>query len=81
MREKCPYLEFFWFVFSRIRTKYGEIRIMERYSVSLHIQSECGKIRTKKTLNTDTFDAVFRGLLNAINNSSFDQFFVSQVLS
>ena len=24
MREKCPYLEFFWSVFSRIRTEYGE---------------------------------------------------------
>ena len=23
MREKCPYLEFFWYVFSRIRTEYG----------------------------------------------------------
>ena len=26
----------------------------EIYSVSLHIQSECGKIRTRKTPNTDT---------------------------
>ena len=30
----------------------------ERYRVSLHIQSECGKIRTKITPNTDTFHAV-----------------------
>ena len=30
----------------------------ERYSVSLRIQSECGKIRTRKTLNTETFHAV-----------------------
>ena len=30
----------------------------ERYSVSLRIQSECGKIRTRKTSNTDTFHAV-----------------------
>ena len=27
----------------------------DRYGVSLSIQSECGKIRTKITLNTDTF--------------------------
>ena len=27
----------------------------ERYSVSLQIQPECGKIRTRKTPNTDTF--------------------------
>ena len=25
VREKCPYSEFFWSVFSRIRTEYGEI--------------------------------------------------------
>ena len=31
-----------------------------RYSVSLGIQSECGKIRTRITTNTDTFCAVYR---------------------
>ena len=31
----------------------------ERYSVSLHIQSECRKIRTRITPNTDTFYAVY----------------------
>ena len=30
----------------------------ERYSVSLRIQSKCGKIRSRKTPNTDTFCAV-----------------------
>ena len=30
----------------------------ERYRVSLGIQSKCGKIRTRKTTNTDTFHAV-----------------------
>ena len=49
---KCRHSEFFWSVFSRIRTEYGEI------SVSHRIQSECGKIRTRKTLNTDTFHEV-----------------------
>ena len=44
LRKKCPYLEFFWSVFSRIRTECGEIRSM--------------KIRTRKTPNTDTFYAV-----------------------
>ena len=32
--------------------------IMERYSVSLRIQSECRKLRTRKTPNTGTFHAV-----------------------
>ena len=31
---------------------------MERYSVPLCIQSKCGKMRTRVTPNTDTFDAV-----------------------
>ena len=31
----------------------------ERYSISLRIQSECEKIRTRITPNTDTFRAAF----------------------
>ena len=31
----------------------------ERYRVSLRIQSECGKMRTRITPNTDTFHAVY----------------------
>ena len=31
----------------------------ERYRVSLRIQFECGKMRTRKTPNTDNFYAVF----------------------
>ena len=31
---------------------------MERYGVSLRIQSECGKMQTRITPNTDTFYAV-----------------------
>ena len=45
LRNKCPYSEFFWFVFSQI------------YSVNLHIQSKCGKIQTRKTPKTDNFNA------------------------
>ena len=79
LREKCLYLEFSWAVFSRIRTEYGEIRLISSYSiqmrdntpylsafspdvgkssVSLRIQSKCGKIRTRKSPNTDTFRTV-----------------------
>ena len=36
----------------------------EKYSVSFRIQSTCGKIRTKITLNTDIFCAVFTSFLN-----------------
>ena len=31
----------------------------ERHFLSIHIQSECGKIRTRKTLNTDTFYTIY----------------------
>ena len=33
--EKCPYSEFFWSVFSRIRTGHGEIRSISPYSVRI----------------------------------------------
>ena len=39
----------------------------ERYSVSLRIQSEWGKIRTRITRNTDTFQAVI-----PIDNNSIE---------
>ena len=35
MREKCPYLEFFWSVFSRILTEYGEIPSISQYSIRM----------------------------------------------
>ena len=33
--EKCPYLDFFWSVFSPIRTEYGEILHISPYSVRM----------------------------------------------
>ena len=53
LREKCPYSELFWSVVFRIQTEY------EKHSVSLRIQSECGKVQTRITPNTDTFYAVW----------------------
>ena len=35
LHEKCPYSEFFWSAFSRIWTKYGEIRSIPPYSVRM----------------------------------------------
>ena len=43
MREMCPYSEFFWSVFIRIRTEYGEILSISPYSVRMWE-------------NTDTFE-------------------------
>ena len=35
LREKCPYSGFFWSVFSRIWTEYGEILRISAYSVRM----------------------------------------------
>ena len=61
-RKKCPYLEFFWSVFSRIRTEYGDLQ-----SLYFRTQSEYGKIRIRKAPNTDTFYAVLSQLLQLLS--------------
>ena len=55
LRKKCSYSEFFWSVFSAFGLN------TERYEVSLRIQSKYGKIRSRKTPNTDTFHVVSTG--------------------
>ena len=52
LRKTCPYLELFWSVFPLLEL------IKERSWVSLRIQYKRGKIWTRKTPNTDTFQAV-----------------------
>ena len=58
--KKCLYSEFSGSYFPAFGLK------TERYSVSLCIQSECGKILTRITPNTDTFYAV--SILNSDTN-------------
>ena len=43
----------------------------DKYSVSLHIQFECGKIRTRKTPNTNTFHVMGFIAQNAPAQSRF----------
>ena len=69
LRKKCLYSELFWSAFSRIRTEYGEI--------SLRIQSECRKIRTRTTPNLDTLYALYQSnkyLYRAVFNSTLKNF-------
>ena len=40
LRKKCPYSELLWSVFSRIWTKYGEIRSLSPYSVRKREKAE-----------------------------------------
>ena len=35
LREKCPYSEFYWSIFSHIPTEYGEILHISPYSVRM----------------------------------------------
>ena len=35
LRKKCPYSEFSWSAFSRIRTEYGKIQSISPYSVQM----------------------------------------------
>ena len=51
LRENCPYSEFFGPYFPAFGLN------TEIYSVSVHIQSEWGKIRTRETPNTNAFHA------------------------
>ena len=39
------------------------VRNAERYGVSLRIRSKCGKIRPRKTPNTDTFHAALKTII------------------
>ena len=63
LRNKCPYSVFPVSVFFRIPSEYGYFHIFglntEIYTVNLHIQSEYGKIRTRKIPNTNIFHAVW----------------------
>ena len=54
LREKRPNTEFFWSVFSRIRTEYAERRSISPYSV------KCGKIQAREKLRIWT---LFTGCL------------------
>ena len=46
LREKCLYSEFFWSVFSRIRTEYGEILRTSAYSVQMWENTDQKKLHT-----------------------------------
>ena len=45
LREKCPYSEFSWSVFPRIRTEHGEIRSISPYSVRMREKYRPEKLR------------------------------------
>ena len=42
---------------------------MEIYQVNFRIKSECEEIRTRKTPNLDTFQAVYKNLISCIKSA------------
>ena len=45
LREKCPDTEFFWSVFSRIRTEHGDLHRKSPYSVRIRENTDEIKLR------------------------------------
>ena len=58
LREKGLYLELFLSAFCSIRNTDTYYLNTDRYKVSPLIQSESGKMRARRTWNTDTFYAI-----------------------
>ena len=56
LRKKCHYSDLFWSAFSPNFRAFG--LNTKRYGLSLRIQSECGKVLTRKNSYLDTFHAL-----------------------
>ena len=54
LREKCPYSELFWSIFSLIRTEYGEIRSISPYSVRIRENTDQNKSEYRYFLRKGT---------------------------
>ena len=63
LREKCPYSEFYWSVFSPIWTEYEEIQ-----SISPHLV-QMREIRTRKNPNMYSFYAVYTSVKSKISEA------------
>ena len=50
----------------------------KKFSVSLRIQSDCGKIPTRKTPNADTFHAVYGTLVESHNHIIYQRIAISK---
>ena len=56
LRKKCPYLLFFWSVFSRIWFEYGEIRSISSYSVRMQENTDQKNSEYRHSLSSDSCD-------------------------
>ena len=53
LRKKCPYSEFFWSVFSRIRVEYGDLRSKSPYFVRMREYTDHKNSKYGKFLRSD----------------------------
>ena len=88
LREERPYSEFFWSVFSRIRTEHGEIRSTSLYSVQMQGNtdqkiSEQGHFsRSQKFLKNGNRQKLLTILENIrILGRLFQYFFIFNIMS
>ena len=59
LREKCPYSELFWSVFSRTRTEYGEILRISLYSVRMREDTDQNNSEYGHFLRSDLLELLF----------------------
>ena len=77
LSENCPYSEFFWSVFSRIRTEYGDLSSIGDYWGNCQQQLprgflQKGAVSLKRDSRTSVFLWILRNLLWKISaNDSF----------
>ena len=78
--EKCPFLELFWSIFSRIRTEYEKILRISSYSVRMwentnQNNSEYGQILRSGLYNFSTFSTTQKKLFFRTFSSFFCQIY------
>ena len=93
-REKCPYLEFFWSLFSRMQTEDREIRSTSPYSVLMRentkqknseyrhfLRNDLSHRNIKRISSSNRFHHQFRYKYK-LKNESFDwRFFLGMLLT
>ena len=55
LHEKCPYSEFFWSVFSRTRTAYGDLLWISPYSIQMRENEDQKNVGTGHFLRNPDF--------------------------
>ena len=64
LREKCLYSEFYWSVFSRIRTEYREIWSISPYTVPMRENVDQKNSEYEQFSRSGVFPKLWKGKLN-----------------